>query len=573
MEVRVAAPDQPGRVVQHRQVPQAQEVHLQQAQLLQGGHDVLRDYQVVVFGQGDIIAHRPAGDDHPGGVCGGVPGHALDGPGGVDELFHLRAAVVGLLELLGQLQGVLQGDMQGPRPAGDLLGDHIHVGVGHVQHPAHVPHRRPGGHGAESDDLGHVVRPVLLGHVVDDLLPAADAEVDIDIGHGDPLRVQEALEVQAVLHGVQVGDVQAVGHHGPRRRAPPRPHGDAVALGVGDEVGDDEEVVHKAHLADHVHLIAQLVQILLGLGGVAPAEAVHAQLLEVGVPIGPPLGQLEVGQVVLAELELHVAQLGDLHGVLQGLRVIGEEGGHLRLGLHVELLGLELHPVWVIHRLAHLDAHEDVLHLRVLFPQIVGVVGGHQGDARLLVQPDQPPVHLALDRDAVVLELQIVAIRAEQFPHLQGNLFGLVIVPCSQQLGHLAPQAGGAGDQAAAVLPQQVQVDAGLDVKALQERLRDHVGEIAVALLIPAQQDQVVEGGVELVDLLEPGPAPWGHIDLTADDGLDARLLAGLVEIHHPVHDPVVCDSHRVLSDLPDPLHQLLDAAGAIQKGEFRMQM
>ena len=123
------------------------------------------------------------------------------------------------------------------------------------------------------------------------------------------------------------------------------------------------------------------------------------------------------------------------------------------------------------------------------------------------------------------------------------------------------------------MLPQQVQVDAGLDVKALQERLRDHVGEIAVALLIPAQQDQVVEGGVELVDLLEPGPAPWGHIDLTADDGLDARLLAGLVEIHHPVHDPVVCDSHRVLSDLPDPLHQLLDAAGAIQKGEFRMQM
>ena len=38
-----------------------------------------------------------------------------------------------------------------------------------------------------------------------------------------------------------------------------------MALGVGDEVGDDEEVVHKAHLADHVHLIAQLVQILLSI--------------------------------------------------------------------------------------------------------------------------------------------------------------------------------------------------------------------------------------------------------------------------------------------------------------------
>ena len=42
----------------------------------------------------------------------------------------------------------------------------------------------------------------------------------------------------------------------------------------------------------------------------------------------------------------------------------------------------------------------------VLPGEVVGIVGGHQGDARLLVQPDQPPVHLALDRDAVVLELQ-----------------------------------------------------------------------------------------------------------------------------------------------------------------------
>ena len=249
------------------------------------------------------------------------------------------------------------------------------------------------------------------------------------------------------------------------------------------------------------------------------------------------------------------------------------EGGHLLLALDVELLGLKLHPSRVVHRLAHLDAHEDVLHLRVLFPQIVGVVGGHQGDARLLVQPDQPPVHLALDRDAVVLELQIVAVLPKQLPHLQGCLLRLLVVPRHQQLGDLSAQAGRAGDQAAAVLPQQVQVDAGLDVKALQERLRDHVGEIAVALLIPAQQDQVVEGGVELVDLLEPGPAPWGHIDLTADDGLDPRLPAGPVKVDHPVHAPVVCDSHRVLSDLPDPLHQLLDAAGAIQKGEFRMQM
>ena len=148
--------------------------------------------------------------------------------------------------------------MQRPRATGDHLGQGVHLAVGHPQHPAHVPDRAPGGHGAEGDDLGHVVLAVLLFHIVNHLLPPAGAEVDVDIGHGHPLRVEEALEVQAVLHGVHVGDVQAVGHHGARRRAPARPHRDAVSLGVADEVGDNEEVVHKAHLADHVHLIVEL---------------------------------------------------------------------------------------------------------------------------------------------------------------------------------------------------------------------------------------------------------------------------------------------------------------------------
>ncbi len=257
-EARLPLLDHPGRVVQYGEVAQAQKVHLQQTQLLQGGHDVLGDGLAVVGGQGDVVHHRPAGDDHPGGVGGGVPGHPLDGHGGVDELFGVGVLVVGVLQLLGQPQGVLQGDVQRPRTAGDQLGQGVHLAVGHAQHPAHVPDGAPGGHGAEGDDLGHVVLAVLLFHIVDDLLPPAGAEVDVDIGHGHPLRVEEALEVQAVFHGVHVGDVQAVGHHGARRRAPAGPHRDAAPFGVADEVGDDEEVVHKAHLADHVHLIVQL---------------------------------------------------------------------------------------------------------------------------------------------------------------------------------------------------------------------------------------------------------------------------------------------------------------------------
>ena len=56
----------------------------------------------------------------------------------------------------------------------------------------------PGGHGAEGDDLGHVVGAVLVLDVLNDLLPPADAEVDVDVRHGDPLRVQKPLEVEGI---------------------------------------------------------------------------------------------------------------------------------------------------------------------------------------------------------------------------------------------------------------------------------------------------------------------------------------------------------------------------------------
>ena len=159
-----------------------------------------------------------------------------------------------------------------------------------------------------------------------------------------------------------------------------------MPLGVADEVGDNEEVVHEAHLADHVHLIGELLPVVLRGVGIALGKAVQAQLFKIGVPVGPALGQLELGQVVGAKLELHIAEVGDFLGVLQGLRAALEELGHLVLALHIELLGLKLHPARLVHRLAHLDAHEHILGPGVLPGQVVGVVGGHQRDARLLVE-------------------------------------------------------------------------------------------------------------------------------------------------------------------------------------------
>ena len=197
----------------------------------------------------------------------------------------------------------------------------------------------------------------------------------------------------------------------------------------------------------------------------------------------------------------------------------------------------------------------------------MGVVGDHQGDARLPVEPQQPPGHLLLLRDAVVLELQVVAVLPEQLPHLQGMGLGPLVVPGKQQPGQPSRQAGGQGDEALAMGPQQVHVDPGLAVKALGEAPADHGGEVPVAGLVPAQQHQVIGLVVQVLGLVEPGPG--GHIDLTADDGLDALGLGRLVEVHRAVHDPVVGEGHGGLAQVLHPLHQVGDAAGPVQQAVF----
>ena len=64
-----------------------------------------------------------------------------------------------------------------------------------------------------------------------------------------------------------------------------------------------------------------------------------------------------------------------------------------------------------------------------------------------------------------------------------------------------------------------------------------------------------------------------GHIHLTADDGLDPGGLGGLVEIDAAIHDAVVGNGHRRLAQLLHPVHQGVNAAGAVQEAVFRMHV
>ncbi len=252
------------RVLDHVEVAQAEEVHLQQADLLDRLHRELRHRAVgalaVLVGArvGELQRHdvgqRPVGDHDRGGVDRGVAHDPLEALRHVDDLPRRGVLVVGLAQRLARLQAVLEGRRAAHDRVGDQLRQAVARAVVEAQHARRVARRRAREHLAEGDDLGDRLAAVLLGHVAHHALAPAHREVDVDIGHRHALGVQEALEQQVVAQRVDVGDRQAVGDDRAGRRAAAGTDRDAVLLGELDEVPDDQEVGVEAHAVDHVEL-------------------------------------------------------------------------------------------------------------------------------------------------------------------------------------------------------------------------------------------------------------------------------------------------------------------------------
>ncbi len=384
----------------HGQGAQTQKVHLQKTQLFDLGHVELGHGQAVIGGKRQIIIRRLRRNDHACRVGGGVPGHTLHLQCGIDELGHLRVGIVEFFQLAGNLQCPLEGHLQFH---GHKLCYYVHLLVRNTHHAANVTDGVAGGHGTKGDDLRHMVCTVFTVDVVDDLLSALVAEVYIEIRHTDALGVQKALEDQVIADGVDIRDAHAVGSNTACAGATSRPYRDALTFCKIDVVPHNEVVVGIPHGLDHANLVFQAVDVgLRHIRAVAAFQAVPAELFKVGLIVHAVRGFV-VRDLGVAELKVKIALLGDLCGVGAGLRYHGEQLVHLVCGLDVEFIGLELHAVGILNGLAGLDAQQDALHLGVLFAQIMGVVGGCHGDARLPGKFDELRQNSGILFQAVIL--------------------------------------------------------------------------------------------------------------------------------------------------------------------------
>ena len=127
---------------------------------------------------------------------------------------------------------------------------------------------------------------------------------------------------------------------------------------------------------------------------------------------------------------------------------------------------------------------------------------------------------------------------------------------------------------------EELPVEAGLVVVALEVGRRRELEQVAVALIGLGQEGQVV---VELlaparvaagvVDLAAPDrsfvPGLGGHVRLGADHRVDAGLAARRVEVEDPVHVAVVGDTEGRLTVLHRRLHQVGDPRRPVEHREL----
>ena len=205
----------------------------------------------------------------------------------------------------------------------------------------------------------------------------------------------------------------------------------------------------------------------------------------------------------------------------------------------------------------------------VLVAQVVDVVGGHRPEAGLLGEQRELGEQLALLGQAGVLELDVDVLGAEQLRKAAdlGQRGGVVAV--AQQHRGLAAHAAGERDEALVVPAEQLPVGARLVVVALEVRRRRQLDEVLVAGLVAGEQREV------RVALLDPGAAAavGGHVELEADDRLDALFFGGAVELDGAAQRAVVGERHRRHAQFLGPFDQLLDPAGAVEQRVFAVHV
>ncbi len=208
----------------------------------------------------------------------------------------------------------------------------------------------------------------------------------------------------------------------------------------------------------------------------------------------------------------------------------------------------------------------------ILGKRIVDIIGGHQINPQVLMQPHQTGIHHLLLGNPMVLQFQKEIVRSENPSVFFRRGPGLLIHSPDQKSGNFPGQTGAQGDYAFMVLFQRLIVHPGFIIKSFRKPFGYNFHQIVIARIIFSQQHHMVIA-VFPGNILPVKPGPGRHIDLTADNRLNSRIFTGTVKVDHAVHHAMVRNRQTVHSQRLRLGRQLRNLAGTVQQAVFRMHM
>ena len=312
----------------------------------------------------------------------------------------------------------------------------------------------------------------------------------------------------------------------------------------------------------------------------APPESLAAHLLKVAVD-GVALGDREGRERILHRVQLEVAALGDLHGAGKQGGVVREEARHLVGALDEELVGVELEAILVVNLGAGLDAEHHVVGVRVFAAQVMGIVGGDEGDVEVFFQAEEIVVDLAFGFEALVLDFEIEVAAAEDVLVLKRDALGFLIgrlrvvlvFLIQEKFAKLAGEAAGRADEALGVAGEEALGDARLAIEAVQRGLGGDANQVLIALFVFGEDEEVVVLVFGVGRNLGAMVLALRHVELAAENGADAALLGGVEEVDRAEDVAVVGHGHGLLAQGGDAVHELGEVACAVEEGVLGVQM
>ena len=343
-------------VTDNRQIPQSQKVHFQKPQFFNGRHGKLGGNSFIRQIQRYILIDALFGNDHTCRVRGGMSGHSFNGFCHIQHLPHLRIVFIGSFQLRIHGKGLVNGHLQ---VKGNGLCDSVCFRVSYIEDAAYIPHRRLCFHGSEGDNLGNLVFPVFFNHIVNDFLTPLIAEVNINIRHADPLRIQKPLKNQIIADRINIRDFQHIGHNAPGSRSSPRTHHNFILLRVIDKIPYNQKIFHIPHLFNGGKLVVQpLLQafpVRVRIVAVAFLQALMTELPQI-FPVCLSFRRFKFRQVKMTELKSHITGLSHFFCIVTGVGNPGKKAAHLLLGFQIELIIGKPHPIFFINGGSRLNA-------------------------------------------------------------------------------------------------------------------------------------------------------------------------------------------------------------------------